>query len=109
MKKLLPLAVLFMTFSLVAQTGFSEIDKAIKEGAFNAAQDQMARKISNGGLEEAAIYELQLQSALLDRIKLDFSRDEDYVKETLGAYFPDLTAEQIRKWEESGELEMRVI
>jgi hypothetical protein len=80
-----------MTIPLAAQTGFPDIDQAIAEGEYRTAQDLMVSRIAEGGLEETTAYQLQLQSALLDRIKLDFSRDEAYIRETLGAYFPNLT------------------
>jgi hypothetical protein len=98
-----------MTFSISAQTGFPDIDQAIAEGKFKAAQDRIASRIAEGGLDETTAYHLQLQSALLDRIKVDFSRDEAYIRETLGAYFPNLTDKQLLDWEERGELEMRII
>ncbi|MEQ8706167.1 MAG: transglutaminase-like domain-containing protein [Phaeodactylibacter sp.] len=109
MRSLLSALILLMMIPLSAQTGFPDIDQAIDEGEYRTAQDLMASRIAEGGLEAATAYQLQLQSALLDRIKLDFSRDEAYIRETLGAYFPNLTDAQLRAWEESGELEMRVI
>ena len=41
----------------------------------------------------------------MDRIKLDFSRTEDQVKEYIRRYIPDVTDEQISQWEESRALE----
>ncbi len=109
MRLLLPVLLAFLSLPGLAQTGFPKIDSAIAQGAFNTAQELIAKRIAESSLDATTAYNLQLQSALLDRIKLDFSRDEAYIRETLGAYFPGLSDEQLREWEESGELEMRVI
>lgn len=97
------------TAGLTAQTGFPSIDRHIAEGQFNQAQQLIAERLAQGDMNGQAAYALSLQSALLDRIRLDFNRDEAYVRETLAPYFPELSDAQIRAWEESGELEMRII
>ncbi|TXB67589.1 transglutaminase-like domain-containing protein [Phaeodactylibacter luteus] len=96
-------------FALLAQTGLPEIDEAIRTGHFGQAQQQIASYIAQAHPEPLAAVALELQSALLDRIKLDFNRDEAYVRKTLQPYFPELSAEQLQQWEESGVLEMRII
>lgn len=44
----------------------------------------------------------------LDRIKIDFSRTEDQVKEYIRTYIPDVTDEQMRHWEETRALECMI-
>jgi len=110
MKKLLALLLcLTCLLSTYAQTTFSTVNQAIEKGDFERAQDLIVEIIAKKQLHDTTIYNLQLQSALLDRIKLDFSRDEAYIRETLKPYYPKLSEEQLRSWEASGELEMRVI
>ena len=101
----------FLLFApaLTAQTPFPAINEAIATGAFTQAQQLIGERIAGGGLSPAQVYGLELESALLDRIRLDFNRDEAYVRETLKPYYPELSAEQLAKWETSGELEMRLI
>lgn len=41
----------------------------------------------------------------MKRIRIDFSRTEDEIKEYIRKYIPDVTDDQIRKWEESNVLE----
>lgn len=43
-----------------------------------------------------------------DRIKLDFTRTEEQVKAYIQNYIPDVTAEQMRCWEESKALECMI-
>lgn len=95
--------------SLSAQTPYPNINEAIARGEFTQAQQLISERIARGGLPATDVYELELQSALLDRIRLDFNRDEAYVRQTLKPYYPDLPEGQLRKWEASGSLEMRVI
>ena len=94
---------------LTAQTPYPPINEAIAKGEFTQAQQLIAKRIAQDSLSPAEVYSLQLQSALLRRIWLDFNRDEAYVRETLKPYYPELSAEQLAAWETSGDLEMRVI
>lgn len=98
-----------LTITGGTQTGFSTIDEAITAGNFTIAQNMIQQKISGEELNPTVIYNLELQAAILDRIRLDFNRDESYIQTTLSKYFPELTAAQIKAWEESNELEMRMI
>ncbi|KAA6325011.1 hypothetical protein EZS27_025727 [termite gut metagenome] len=45
----------------------------------------------------------------ISRIKLDFSRTEEEVKQYIRKYIPDVTNEHIRRWEESKALECMII
>jgi len=100
---------IFCAFLLQAQTSYPDINELIAKGEFTEAQEMMQTKISEDELSAKAAWDLQLQSALLDRIRLDFSRDQAYVRKTLQPYYPDLTEEQLAAWEATNELEMRII
>ncbi|WP_051539149.1 transglutaminase-like domain-containing protein [Prolixibacter bellariivorans] len=45
----------------------------------------------------------------MHRIKLDFSKNEEQVRNELKRYYPSLTDSQMNAWEETGALEMRLI
>ncbi|MCB0587858.1 MAG: transglutaminase domain-containing protein, partial [Phaeodactylibacter sp.] len=105
----LHLFLLLAVKSLSAQTPYPQINEAIASGAFTQAQRLIDSRITEGGLSPTQQYELHLQSSLLDRIRLDFNRDETYVLKTLKPYYPELAAEQLAEWETSGDLEMRII
>lgn len=94
---------------LAAQTSFPGINAEIAAGNFGKARELIAQRIAAGGLPDTAVYNLQLQSALLSRIEMDFNRDEAYVRRTLAPYYPGLSDAQLSAWEQSGELEMRII
>ncbi|MCB9057365.1 MAG: transglutaminase domain-containing protein [Calditrichae bacterium] len=109
MKKIIILLGLFMYTTTVAQTNFSEINKLIDKGEFSEAQKLINIKIGEGDIDEDEIYNLRFKEDVLNRIRMDFSRDEEYVKNALKKYFPDLSEEQIKEWEESNQLEMKII
>ncbi|MCB0613227.1 MAG: hypothetical protein KDC75_07960, partial [Phaeodactylibacter sp.] len=110
MKLFFPLVLLLLAgLHLPAQTAYPDINEAIGGGAFQKARQLIDARIAEGGLSPAEEYELQLQSALLNRIRLDFNRDENYVRKTLKPYYPELSAQQLAEWETSGDLEMRFI
>ncbi len=103
------LLLLLSLNTLSAQTPYPPINAAIEKGEFRKAQKLINERIAQGSLSPIEVYNLQLQSALLDRIRLDFNRDAAYVRETLKPYYPELSVEQLAEWEASGGLEMRII
>jgi len=110
MKNILSLLFCLLgVFFLQAQTSYPAINALIEKGEFTKAQAMIQTKISKDDLSAEAVWDLQLQSALFDRIRLDFNRDEAYVREKLSPYFPDLTDEQLAAWEATNALEMRKI
>lgn len=110
MKKItLTLFSMVVAVALYSQTRFPAINQAIAEGSFTLAQEQIKTALKEQELPDTAVYNLQLQAALLDRIKLDFNRDEAYIRQTLRPYYPDLDEAQLKAWETSGELEMKMI
>ncbi|MBK8705599.1 MAG: hypothetical protein IPN33_19885 [Saprospiraceae bacterium] len=95
-----------------AQTGNPGIDQAIAQGKFTLAQQLIREGIASGNLSPQTAWEWQLQSDILDRTRLDFNRDEAYMRRTLGKYYAVETqnfASLLHKWEKSGVLENRLI
>ncbi len=95
-----------------AQTGNPAIDQAIADGQFTLAQQLIREGIASGNLSPQTAWEWQLQSDILDRTRIDFNRDEAYVRRTLGKYYAVETqnfASLLHKWEKSGVLENRLI
>ena len=109
MKNILPFFFLALSQGLFSQTPYTNINQAINEGHFTQAQRMIQEKISEGQLSEREIYELELQAALLDRIRLDFQKTETEVRQTLSKYYPNLSDELMAAWEGTNELEMRLI
>lgn len=104
------LGVALLTVAVLhGQTNDEGIDREITQGNFARAQRLINENLASQGLAPTSVNELSLQATLLDRIKLDFSKSESEVRQQLGPYYPDLSDEQMRRWETTNELEMRVI
>lgn len=103
------LLILFAVATLAAQTGFPKIDALIRAGEFTKAQSAILSKINSPKVSAQQVSDLKLQSAILDRIRIDFNRDIKYVKQTLAKYYPNLTDAQIKKWEATNDLEWKII
>ena len=88
----------------------NQIDKAIDQGHFNQARE-MIRKIRCSQVEvpDPLAIKLDFRLALMKRIKLDFNKTEDEVKQKLEKYYPELQDNQLRRWEKDKVLEMRMI
>lgn len=94
---------------LHSQSTLAGIDQAIAAGAFTRAEELIQARAADPQLSPSQRWDLGLQADLLRRIRLDFGRDEAYVREKLAPYYPQLTDAQLRAWEATGELEMRLI
>ncbi|MCF7740704.1 MAG: transglutaminase domain-containing protein [Candidatus Marinimicrobia bacterium] len=88
----------------------SQIDNAIDRGHFQEAKE-MIRKIrcANAEVPDTLEIELDFRLALMKRIKLDFNKTEEEVRQKLDKYYPELTSNQLQQWEKDKVLEMRMI
>jgi hypothetical protein len=109
MKSLFFSLIFLVNVMMPAQTNFSEINSEISSGNFDKAKELILQKIAAGKLSGQEVYDLNFQIDLMERIKRDFRRDEDYVKDQLKKYYPELTDGMITEWEEDGSLEMKII
>ena len=93
----------------MAQTIYPAINKEIINGNYSIAKQMIEMKLASDSLTELQEYNLKFQADKMKRIRLDFSRDENYVRQALNKYFPELTEEQLQKWESDNDLEMKII
>lgn len=91
----------------IEPTGVQEVDELVANGEYSKAIVQIKGLAKTKDAETA--WELGLKADILQRIILDFNRDQTYIKETLVNYYPNLTDKMIADWEKSGKLEMLVI
>jgi len=89
-------------------TDSGEMQKQFLEGNFIAVGKIIEEKKSTGLSKEQSV-EIEITEAKMERIQLDFSKNESQIKEELTAWFPNLTAEQLLRWEEDKKLEMKLI
>jgi hypothetical protein len=96
-----------------AGSGFTDdraqILKEFAQGNFTIAAKLISRAALREGVTKKETEWLVRQQATIDRIRLDFGKTREDVREKLTLYFSDLQDSQIADWEGSGHLEMRLI
>lgn len=112
MVKLLLLPVIFVLvssgFIFSPQFSEEEIMRYFLEGNFLKAEQLISETLKSNP-DKNTQNKLEIIRAKMDRIRLDFSKSEAEIKAELHPYFPELTDDLLRTWEESGKLEMRLI
>jgi len=100
--------VFYMVSCSQKTTDTGEMQKQFLEGNFITVGKIIEEKKSTGLSKEQSV-EIEITEAKMERIQLDFSKNESQIKEELTAWFPNLTAEQLLRWEEDKKLEMKLI
>jgi transglutaminase-like putative cysteine protease len=100
---------LLMTLIIQAQTKYPELNNLINSGEFNKATKLIDEKINSGNLSYEEIFHLQFEKARLDRIKKDFNKTADDVLKFIRKYYPNADERDLKKWEDDGSLEYKVI
>jgi hypothetical protein len=108
MKKITVLMIgFFMVFSM--QSCEKDIETLIDQGEFTKAEQQIDKLIGSGELTESDVWDLIAQKETMHRIRLDFNKDLEDVLPRIKEYYPEVTSEQIRKWEKEKALEYKRI
>ena len=90
------------------KTDPDELKFQFSNGNFRIA-NQIIEEIKSSGFPENQSGEIEIIEAKIERIQLDFSKTESQIKDELSPWFPNVTNEQLRRWEEDKTLEMKVI
>lgn len=85
------------------------IDEKIQNGDFSNAIKIINQLKTNPNTQQSTLISLRFKEDLMKRILIDFNRSEDYVRENLEKYYPELDQKMLTKWEKSKALEMRII
>jgi len=115
MKKLffmiLSISVLFGCgqFSNEAMFNTENIDNMIRKGEYTAAEQLIKLKIATDSLTQEEIYDLNFRIDVMNRIRKDFSKNDSTVVEFIRERYPEVTSEELAKWEAEGALECKVI
>lgn len=111
MKKLFALlAIAFAVYACqMPKITDENIETAIKGGNFAQAEQMIKLKIATEDLTPAEVYDLDAKIQVMNRIRRDFSKVDTTVISYIKKVIPDVTPEQIAKWENSGALECMII
>src|SRR6056297_3074191 len=102
------LLLLFFGFFSGWQNSKEKVKRHFLEGNFSKAEHLINEMMKeNPDIETKK--ELEIIGAKMYRIRRDFSKNEADIRKELLPYFPELSDEQLRAWEESDKLEMRKI
>ncbi len=100
--------ILFWGCSKSTKDFEERINNEIVSGNFTVADSLISiylDKSKNDSIKQYFAFEQER----MKRIRIDFNRDEQYIKEQLLQYFPDLSEEQLHKWESDKSLEFKII
>ena len=106
--KIFIMSLLFAS-SILAQTNYPDINKEIGEGNFSKASSMIDEVIENDNLTQTEKYELAFQKDRLDRIRLDFGKTSADMLEYIRKYYPEADESDLKKWEDDGSLEFKII
>lgn len=101
--------IMLYSISIVAQTRFDEINQLVNAGEFTKAEKLMNEKLNSYNLSYDDIFGLQFEIERLDRIRKDFNKTADDVLKVINKYYPEAKEDDLKKWEEDGSLEYKVI
>ncbi len=111
MRTVIALLVLFFAaFSCQAPKIADEhICQVIEQGNFTQAEQMIKQKIATEELSPAQIWELDAKVQKMHRTRAEFTADDTTVLAYIRNIIPDVTPEQIARWESTGALECMVI
>lgn len=87
----------------------ANIESVIAAGNFTEATELIKLKIATEDLTPSQVWDLNFKIEVMDRIRIDFNRDDSTVFAQLQKYYPQVTREDMAKWEEGRILECMVI
>ena len=108
---LLSISVLYGCGQFAKDTLFSteNIDKLIREGQYQSAEEIIKLKIATDSLSKEEIYNLNFRIDVMNRIRKDFSKTDSTVIAYIKGRYPDVTPEEIAKWEAERAIEYKTI
>ena len=96
-------------FSNEAVFSSENIDRLIDEGQYKSAEEIIKIKIATGSLSKEEIYDLNFKIDRMNRIRKDFSNTDSTVIAYIKERYPEVTPEELAKWEAEGALECKMI
>lgn len=108
MNKLVIVLIIFFCAFTPAQRYYPDLYALIHSGEFKTAEKQV-NNLLIAGVSMEQEYELRFLKDLMWRIKLDFSKKKEDIIPFISRYYPGVTEQQIKTWEELNDLEYKNI
>ena len=104
------LMLLFVSVSVFASNkDISELQNLINKGEFSKASKLVDNLIMDDNISVEDRLEFSFQKEKMGRIKKDFSKTETDILNYVKKYYPNITSKDLKKWEDDGSLEFKVI
>ena len=94
---------------IIINSDLLKIDNNIKNGLFHETKILIKKLLIDSTTTDEIKIQLRFKKDLMDRINIDFCKDEEYIRKNLAKYYPNLTDEILNQWEISNALEVRII
>lgn len=94
---------------ILSQTKFDDINKLVTSGEFTNAIRLIDEKLQTQNLLYDDIFQLQFEKERLDRIRKDFNKTSEDILKYVRRYYPQADETYLKKWEDDGSLEFKVI
>ncbi len=108
MKKILTF-IMLSTAMVLSQTKFEDVNELVNSGEFTKALNLIDKKLNSSELTHEEIFQLQFEKERLDRIRKDFNKTSEDILKYVRKYYPDADETYLKKWEDDGSLEFKVI
>ncbi|MBQ2133430.1 MAG: transglutaminase domain-containing protein, partial [Bacteroidales bacterium] len=96
-------------FSNNALLSIEKIDQLIRDGEYTTAEEIIKLKIAADSLTKQEIYDLNFRVDVMNRIRKDFSKTDSTVIAYIKERYPNVTPQELAKWEAEGALECKII
>jgi hypothetical protein len=108
--EILSILLFFVLNCLYSQDAIKKFELIIKRGEFKKAQAKIKEEFcKNDKLTVLQKKELEFEIERLDRIRLDFKKEEKDILKYIKNYIPSVTKKDLIKWEKERSLECMVI
>ncbi len=110
MKKWITGFIFFLSFAAIGQEVLKKFAPLVEQGQFTQAQQAMRQELAEN--PTMPVYDrlaLEFEIERLDRIRKDFNKSEEEVLSYIRRYIPEVTTEDLRRWEREKSLESLVI
>ena len=109
MKNILIMLILLSSLLICAQTKYPDVNREIEAGNFKKASSMIDSILEKDSIDPTGKYELNFQKDRLNRIRLDFQKTSRNMLEYIRKYYPNANEETLKKWENDGSLEYKII
>lgn len=100
---------IIMTILVNSQTKNTELNALIETGEFKKATELIDKILKTDILSSQEYFQLEFEKERLERIRKDFNKTPEDILKFVRKYYPNVTENDLSKWEQDGSLEFKII